>query len=86
MRLLVLTAVALAFAAPVEPALAQSEAPRWISRWDQGECQLIRAVGNAERLAIKITPADYPKALPPRDGAWLKHRMRVALLGEKAHD
>ncbi len=35
--------------------------------------------------SIKITPADYPKALPPRDGAWLKHRMRVALLGERAH-
>ncbi len=36
--------------------------------------------------SIKITPADYPKVLPPRDGAWLKHRMRVALLGERAHE
>jgi len=36
--------------------------------------------------AIKITPADHPKALPPRDGTWLKHRMRVALLGERAHE
>ena len=36
--------------------------------------------------AIKITPADHAKALPPRDGAWLKHRMRVALLGERAHE
>ena len=35
---------------------------------------------------IKITPEDYPKVLPPRDGAWLKHRMRVALLGERAHE
>ena len=36
--------------------------------------------------SIKIAPADYPKVLPPRDGAWLKHRMRVALLGEAAHE
>lgn len=36
--------------------------------------------------SINIAPADYPKVLPPRDGAWLKHRMRVALLGEKAHE
>ena len=36
--------------------------------------------------AIKITPQDYPKVLPPRDGAWLKHRMRVALLGDRAHE
>ena len=36
--------------------------------------------------SIKITPADYPKVLPPRDGAWLKHRMRIALLGERAHE
>lgn len=36
--------------------------------------------------SIKITPGDYAKVLPPRDGAWLKHRMRVALLGERAHE
>jgi thiamine pyrophosphate-dependent acetolactate synthase large subunit-like protein len=35
---------------------------------------------------IKITAEDFPKVLPPRDGAWLKHRMRVALLGERAHE
>jgi thiamine pyrophosphate-dependent acetolactate synthase large subunit-like protein len=36
--------------------------------------------------SIKIAPADYPKVLPPRDGAWLKHRMREVLLGERAHE
>ena len=46
----------------------------------------VHAKGGLLFAAIKITPADYPKALPPRDGAWLKHRMRVALLGEKAHE
>ncbi len=50
---------------------------------------LRRAIHGKDGLqfaSIKITPADYPKVLPPRDGAWLKHRMRVALLGERAHE
>lgn len=38
------------------PAQAQTGAARWISRWDLGECQLIRAVDDVERLAIKVTP------------------------------
>lgn len=50
---------------------------------------LRRAVHKCSGLqfaSVRITPADYPKVLPPRDGAWLKHRMRVALLGEGAHE
>ena len=46
----------------------------------------IHARGGLQFAAIKIGPEDYPKVLPPRDGAWLKHRMRVALLGERAHE
>jgi thiamine pyrophosphate-dependent acetolactate synthase large subunit-like protein len=33
---------------------------------------------------IKVAPTDNPKALPPRDGAYLKNRMRAALLGPQA--
>jgi thiamine pyrophosphate-dependent acetolactate synthase large subunit-like protein len=54
-----------------------------------GVSALRRAVHKRAGLqfaSIKITPGDYPKVLPPRDGAWLKHRMRVALLGETAHE
>ncbi len=31
--------------------------------------------------AIKVTAGELPRALPPRDGAYLTHRMREALLG-----
>ncbi len=31
--------------------------------------------------AIKVAPGEPPRALPPRDGAYLTHRMRAALLG-----
>ncbi len=61
------------------------EAARWISRWDQGECQLIRAAGNplTERLKITMTPGSGSVALwiwgaqrrPPRQG----RRMRVTI-------
>jgi thiamine pyrophosphate-dependent acetolactate synthase large subunit-like protein len=30
---------------------------------------------------VKISPDEQPKALPPRDGPYLTHRMRVALVG-----
>src|SRR6185295_10276766 len=30
---------------------------------------------------IKIAPDEQPKVLPPRDGPYLAHRMRAALLG-----
>ncbi|MGH9841631.1 MAG: thiamine pyrophosphate-dependent enzyme [Blastocatellia bacterium] len=33
---------------------------------------------------IKVALTDDPKALPPRDGAYLKNRMRAALLGPQA--
>jgi len=35
---------------------------------------------------IKVTTNPVPNVLPPRDGAWLKHRFRQALLGEKAFE
>ena len=35
---------------------AQPETARWVSRWDRGECQLIRAVGDSERLGIVAVP------------------------------
>ena len=57
MRRLVPTLAAVIMAIAVAaPAQAQSQNARWISRWDLGECQLIRAIDNAERLAFKITP------------------------------
>jgi thiamine pyrophosphate-dependent acetolactate synthase large subunit-like protein len=33
---------------------------------------------------VKVAPGDDPKALPPRDGAYLKQRFRLALLGERS--
>jgi thiamine pyrophosphate-dependent acetolactate synthase large subunit-like protein len=35
---------------------------------------------------IKVTTAPVPNVLPPRDGTWLKHRFRQALLGDKAFE
>ena len=35
---------------------------------------------------IKVTTDPVPMVLPPRDGTWLKHRFRGALLGEAAFD
>ena len=32
---------------------------------------------------IKILPEELPRVLPPRDGAFLTHRMRAAVLGEQ---
>ena len=35
---------------------------------------------------IKVTTDPVPLVLPPRDGTWLKHRFRGALLGEAAYE
>jgi thiamine pyrophosphate-dependent acetolactate synthase large subunit-like protein len=35
---------------------------------------------------IKVTTEPVPNVLPPRDGTWLKHRFRHALLGERAFE
>ncbi len=36
-------------------------------------------------VVIKVSPEELPRVLPPRDGAYLTHRLRSALLGtEKA--
>ena len=37
-------------------------------------------------IVIKVTTDPVPNVLPPRDGAWLKHRFRQALLGDKAFE
>jgi thiamine pyrophosphate-dependent acetolactate synthase large subunit-like protein len=37
-------------------------------------------------VTIKVTTDTAPNVLPPRDGAWLKHRFRQALLGDKAFE
>jgi len=30
---------------------------------------------------VKVSPEELPRVLPPRDGAYLTHRLRAALLG-----
>jgi thiamine pyrophosphate-dependent acetolactate synthase large subunit-like protein len=35
---------------------------------------------------VKVTTNPVPNVLPPRDGSWLKHRFRQALLGERAFE
>jgi len=37
-------------------------------------------------INIKVTTDPVPNVLPPRDGAWLKHRFRQALLGDRAFE
>jgi hypothetical protein len=32
---------------------------------------------------VKVALTDDPRVLPPRDGAYLKNRLRTALLGEQ---
>jgi len=36
--------------------------------------------------AVKVTTDPVPLVLPPRDGTWLKHRFRGALLGDAAYE
>ena len=42
--------------APGSLVAQQPEPARWVSRWDRGECQLIRAVGDKERLGLRAVP------------------------------
>jgi len=37
-------------------------------------------------ISIKVTTQTSPNVLPPRDGTYLKHRFREALLGKAAYD
>jgi thiamine pyrophosphate-dependent acetolactate synthase large subunit-like protein len=32
-------------------------------------------------VVVKVSPEELPRALPPRDGSYLTHRLRTALLG-----
>jgi TonB family protein len=63
------------------PAEAQSPAARWISRWDRGECQLIRSVGDVERLSIKVTPGERVVVLWVRAEADTAPPQRTGLAG-----
>jgi thiamine pyrophosphate-dependent acetolactate synthase large subunit-like protein len=53
-----------------------------------GEIEALRAdIHRRDELflaVVKVALTDDPKVLPPRDGAYLKHRLRAALLGERA--
>jgi len=53
--------------------------------WEADEIEPLRAdIHQRDDLflaVIKVALSDDPKALPPRDGAYLKNRMRAALLG-----
>jgi thiamine pyrophosphate-dependent acetolactate synthase large subunit-like protein len=37
-------------------------------------------------VTVKVTADPVPLVLPPRDGTWLKHRFRGALLGDAAYE
>jgi thiamine pyrophosphate-dependent acetolactate synthase large subunit-like protein len=41
----------------------------------------IHALEDALFAVVKVSPEDLPRVLPPRDGAYLTHRLREALLG-----
>jgi len=43
----------------------------------------IHALEDALFAVVKVSPEDLPRVLPPRDGAYLTHRLREALLGEE---
>lgn len=56
--------------------------------------QIVRQASELERLGVdlhtlddllfavvKVAPEELPRVLPPRDGAYLTHRLRAALLG-----
>jgi thiamine pyrophosphate-dependent acetolactate synthase large subunit-like protein len=55
---------------------------------DEDQIESLRTqIHNFEDLfltVVKITLSDDPPSLPPRDGAYLKNRMRRALLGPRA--
>ena len=43
----------------------------------------IRTLPDMVFAVVKVIVEDLPRVLPPRDGAYLTHRMRAALLGEE---
>lgn len=51
-------------------------------------CEALPVIRNADGPilhVIKIKPETLPKAIPPKDGAYLRDRFRTALLGGAAH-
>lgn len=46
--------------------------------------QDIHTMQNTLFAVLKVSPEDLPRILPPRDGSYLVHRMRAALLGVEA--
>ena len=62
--------------------------PHARTAWDTDEIEQLRV--DIHRLddlflaVVKVALTDDPKILPPRDGAYLKNRMRAALLGPQA--
>jgi len=55
---------------------------------DAEEIEALRAdIHHRDELflaVVKVALSDDPRVLPPRDGAYLKNRLRTALLGEQA--
>jgi thiamine pyrophosphate-dependent acetolactate synthase large subunit-like protein len=47
-------------------------------------CQLLRTAAGPVLVVFKVAANRDPLVLPPRDGAYLKHRFREALLGREA--
>ncbi len=41
----------------------------------------LHALNDLLSAVVKVSPEELPRALPPRDGAYLTHRLRSALLG-----
>jgi len=41
----------------------------------------LRALDDLVFAVLKVSPEELPRVLPPRDGAYLTHRLRAALLG-----
>src|SRR5581483_6945064 len=52
---------------------------------EEGELVTLRAdihtLQDVLFAAVKVSPEDLPRVLPPRDGSYLTHRMRAALVG-----
>ncbi|HLG62005.1 MAG TPA: thiamine pyrophosphate-dependent enzyme [Ktedonosporobacter sp.] len=52
---------------------------------EEGELVTLRAdihtLQDVLFAVVKVSPEDLPRVLPPRDGSYLAHRMRQALLG-----
>jgi hypothetical protein len=41
----------------------------------------LHALDDLLLAVVKVSPEELPRVLPPRDGAYLTHRLRSALLG-----